>query len=360
MRILCLIDQYGSGGAERQMSYLAAGLKAQGQDVQLVVFNPDDSFYDDWTKKQGVELEYCPAGINRWKRIWEIVKLVRTYRPDVVIVYKDSTTIAACLARMLCNFKLIVSERNTTQALTRREKMKFWLYRWADAIVPNSNSQGEFIKKNFPELGEKAHVIRNMVDTKTFIPGEKAGESTILKVVTTARINPQKNVLNYLQAIKILKDRGCTAQFFWYGNQTASPEYFAKVKMKVEELGISDYITFYKPERNVANIYQNADIFCLPSIYEGFPNTLCEAMACGLPVVCSNVCDNPDIVNSSNCGVMVEPYSPENIANALELVTKASSDERIEMGKQARIRILRLCSPEAFIRHYRELIKSII
>lgn len=50
------------------------------------------------------------------------------------------------------------------------------------------------------------------------------------------------------------------------------------------------------PNQSIEVEYRKADVFCLPSLYEGYPNVVAEAMSCGLPILCSNVCENPYIV----------------------------------------------------------------
>ena len=83
---------------------------------------------------------------------------------------------------------------------------------------------------------------------------------------------------------------------------------------------------------DVALLYQKVDLFCLPSIIEGFPNVICEAMASGLPVICSNVCDNPFIVKSQENGFLFKPEDPTDIADNLIKAISLSEREKEIMG----------------------------
>lgn len=76
--------------------------------------------------------------------------------------------------------------------------------------------------------------------------------------------------------------------FYWYGDKQHHPDYYAQVEAEYQRLDIADYMTLNGPESHIEEEYQKADAFCLPSLYEGYPNVVAEAMSCGLPVICSN------------------------------------------------------------------------
>lgn len=352
-RILLLIDEMGQGGAERQLSYLAIELKKADCDVRLVKFYQGDNFYGRDLLDNGIETESLLTGQNSLKRPLAIAKLVRQWNPDMVVAYKTGTALAACIAKFFTRFNLVVSERNTTQRLSRKERVKFFLYRFADHIVPNSFSQSEFISKHFPKLMPRVTVITNMIDMDKFHPAVNHIEGEVLNIITAARIAPQKNVLNYLDAIALLRDRGVKAHFHWYGHLDNKP-YFTEVVDKQKELGLEDMIIFHGATQDIADLYRKMDIFCLPSLYEGFPNVLCEAMACGLPAVATAVCDSIRILTDSR--FQAEPSNPTSIADALERMITLTTKERSSIGKRNTERISDLCSAKAFSDKYLSLL----
>lgn len=356
-RILLLIDDMGQGGAERQMSYLAALLQEKKYEIRLVRFYDGDSAYESFLRQNYINLETITKGKSKYKRIITIIQLIRKWSPDTVIVYKDGSGIAACIAKIFCKFKLIVSERNTTQVLTKYEKIKFLSYKLADYIVPNSYSQGEFISKHYPRLKDKLYIITNAIYIDQFERTRKIDYKENKKVViTAARISPQKNVLNYLYALKLIKDAGLDVEFKWFG-QPSSKEYFEEVLSLKSKLSLDDFITFHSNgSTNIGEEYALATHFCLPSKYEGFPNVLCEAMSSGLICVASDVCDNGIILNNKK--LLFNPLSPENIATvltyALEL-NQINMDEIIRNNKKV---IKELCSPNIFVNKYINLIEK--
>lgn len=353
-RILLLIDDLEQGGAERQMVYLAHELKKCSYDIRLVKFFSGVSAYDNFLRLNNIKVETIVEGTNRWKRVLVIKNLVKSWTPDVVITYKDGVCMSACIARLLCKFNLIVSERNTTQELSFYERLKFLLYNAATFIVPNSYSQGEFIDRHYPRLRDKVKVITNTLD---FFKFTRAKTDNELRVITVARLAPQKNVLTFLKALSILKDRGVKASFVWFG-KISSDEYYKEIVELQIKLGLDSYIKFYtEGSDEIENEYSKSTHFCLPSIYEGFPNVLCEAMASGLICTASDVCDNRNILDNQE--FLFDPTSPENIAEKIIHSLLISPEERNKIAERNSDRIKELCSAERFIKEYTTLIQNI-
>lgn len=349
-RFLLMTDAMGQGGAERQLVCLAEELKKQNCKVRLVTFYNQENFYAPQLEKCGIDMEIFSEGQKGWRRPFVIRRIIREWNPDVVIAYKPGTAMASCIARMFGKFNLVVSERNTTQELNRGERLRFFLYRWADHIVPNSQSQSDFIAQNFPSLTPKVKVITNMVDTDTFVPSQRTADNFIPQVLTTARVAPQKNILTYIDAITELKRRNIRVHFNWYGRIDKNNEYWNRIQESIKRNNISDMVTFHGITKDPVSAYQNADLFFLPSEYEGFPNVLCEAMSCGLPAIATNVCDNHFILSDSRW--LCDYRSPVNMADKIESVLTLSEETRNQIGRNNRQIVIELCSPQAFVKKY--------
>ena len=355
MKILCLIEALGSGGAERQLTGLAAMLKKDGNDVRVLTYFPKD-FYKPVLDEAGVEYQYLANAQNKFRRVPLLAKAIKAYNPDVLIAYSPSAAEVACmLKRMGLSYKLIVSERNTSQSNNTREKIKFFLYRWADWIVPNSHMQARFIEEHYPQLMYKTKVITNFVDTDYFCPSENKGEGLdVCRMICVGRDNPQKNQLRFIEAIKILVNNGVPLIVDWYGSFESS--YGQMCKDKISELHLESLFMLKGETKNIRDEYRRHDVFCLPSIYEGFPNVLCEAMSCGLPVLCSDVCDNPLIVTEGVNGILFNPNDINSIAAKIEQFLSMNQDIKSVIGKTNRIKALKLFSPENFLNQYKDLL----
>lgn len=357
-RILCLTDGFTLGGAERQLIGLAHLLKENEYEVDLACYH-ENNFYKDLMHKYDLKCTILyPKG--RFGKFLEVRKFINKGNYDYVIAYKDGATMIASILKLLgMKPKLIVSERNTTQVLTKRERFKFWLYKFADFIVPNSYSQGEFIQTHFSILKKKTVVITNFTDTQTFVPIKNYKSDNILNIVIAGRIAEQKNILRFLDVLKRLKDLSLPYHFQWFGNVSAGEhEYEDEIKKRLYALKLEDMIDFLPATNNIKEEYQKCDAFCLPSLYEGYPNVVCEAMSCGKPILCSKVCDNPFIVEEEINGFMFNPISVEDMVFVFERFASLSFDERAIMGGQSRRIAEEKFSEEAFVHKYIKLIES--
>lgn len=353
-RIICFTDNLGSGGAQRQMVGLACMLKERGYDVSVALYY-DTPFYKPLLDKAEIESTVVKNS-NYIGRIWSMYKYFRKNKGATIIAYQETPSLISCLLRpfIRCS-KLIVSERNTTQSISKMDKLRFWLYRFADHIVPNSYSQAKFICKHYPKLAKKVTTITNFVDTEHFCPAYRANfaQTRTNTIVVIGTHKPQKNFQRFVDAVKILADKGVNLHIEWYG---IFPEFMKSHKAYVESLALSSVIDVYGPTQDIRAVYQSADFFCLPSLFEGFPNVLCEAMSCGLPVACSNVCDNPYIISSTHGGILFNPLDVEDIARGIQHLVSISDGEWCEYSSKNRMVAEQLFSKDAFVDKYCDLI----
>ena len=353
-----MIENLGSGGAERQLTGLAVMLKQHGYEV-VVAYYVKKEFYVPFLDEHGVKHHFLSEGSNPKTRLFALRRYLHRQNPDTVISYSASPSIITCLLKRFgAKWKLIVSERNTTQILCNREKIKFFFYRWADVIVPNSQSQAIFIANHFPKLTSKVNVITNFVDTVKFSPSqEPINKHDVLKMVCVGRLMPQKNLPRFIEAVaKVLRD-GYKVYVDWYG-QDLEDDYSKEVHNEIIKLGIGESFIFHQPSDKIQEEYRAADVFCLPSLYEGFPNTLCEAMSCGKPVLCSRVCDNPNIVAEGKNGLTFDPLSSDNIADTIEKYISLPEMTRYDMERLSREIAVNMFSQESFIQKYINILEE--
>lgn len=362
-KVLCLIDVLAfGGGAERQMIGLVQLLKQRGYTTDIAVYHdsPDLPEIKERFNLEPVVLSVKNNQLSKLMAVRRFIKQRGGY--DCVIAYKGGPCIIGCLLKMTGQrFKLIVSERIVTQVLTRYNNIRFHLYRFADVIVPNSFAQGEFIAKEFPKLTTKIKVITNFTDTDYFSPNINQSHVDKINILTVGRITPQKNILNYLDAISLMTKKGVKdVLFHWVGSpQNSNDEQYAQqIQQIIKENELNDIVLFHPQTKDIIMHYQKCDIFCLPSSFEGFPNVVCEAMSCGKPIVCSRVCDNPSIVSEGENGLMFDPNNPEEISDIIQKMVTMSVEERLAWGKRSREMALEKFSRDAFVEKYIKLIEK--
>lgn len=357
-RILCVISSLGSGGAERQLVGLAIMLKNKGYQVKVSWYGSDD-FYEQQLIDNQVERGKFQAS-NVLSTIIGLRREILDYKADLVIAFLKRPSMYACVLKALgMNFKLVVSERNITVGeLSFSQKIKFQLYKYSDRIVPNSYTQGNYILNKYPTYKDKICIINNFANLDFFKPLASKKVNIPLSVLVAARVTEQKNVKSFLKAISIAKSNGANIRVSWFGDPF--PEtYLEDCYSLLDKLQLNAIISFYPATKDILHEYQKADVFCLPSLYEGFPNVIGEAMACGLPVICSNVSDNPMLVKENVNGFLFDPTDVESMSTALMKVSKLSHDIIEQMGKKSREMAMNMLTEEAFINKYMELIEAI-
>ena len=357
-KVLCLIDGLGSGGAQRQLVGLAALLKDKGYDVLFVWYHKSD-FYKKFLNDKGVKYEQIHAE-NIFQKFWCVKKVISHFNPDATISYLDGPNKATCFLKMMGHKStVIVSERAVLQKIDHNQRMKFFLYKWADFIVSNAQEQTELINRIFPSLQHKTVTIRNFVDTSIFTPADIINNTDDIKMLVVGRLAPQKNLILFMQAVKNVQNRGVPLRVKWFGGKSFGHQgYINKVKAKHDEMNFGDTFQILSPTNEILIEYQSCDVFCLPSLFEGFPNVVCEAMSCGKPILCSDVNDNAVIVHDKDNGYLFNPHSVDDMTAVIIKFCQLSKTERIEMGKKSRIIALDSLSGESFVNKYISLIEK--
>ena len=241
MRINLFIDCLGACGAQRQLVGLAIMLKAKGYEVKVSTYY-DIDFYKKLLDDASITNELIPDAYNTSKRIWAVRKYFKREKPDWVIAYQETPSLVASAAKLFgCKYRLIVSERNTTQHVGMNERVRFFLYRWADKIVPNSYSQEDYLAEHHPWMKSKLTTISNFVDLDKFVYSEHTRRCVPI-IMIAASIWPSKNTPGLIEAAKILKDRGVKCIFQWYGIVDKWMTYFKECEAKVKEYGLQDMV----------------------------------------------------------------------------------------------------------------------
>lgn len=355
MNILFVTENLGSGGAERQLTRLAAAFAARG-DRAVVVTWVDRDFHGDFLRSHGVEhILLKPRG--RVDRVLKLARIIRNTKADAIISYLPMANETAILARLISGrcCKLIVSERSFTKSWGRRTRFTYWLYRFADKVVANSNNEAQNIITHCPALKDKTLAVPNFVDLENFKPEVSHELSKPYRFVGVGRIIRTKNIDRLLEALSILKKQNIDVIVDWYGNVN-EPAYLKELQGVASTLGVNDMFIFHGESADIASAYAQADFFVMPSLLEGYPNVLVEAMACGLPVAVSAVCEHPYIVSDDTNGYLFDPNSSQSIADAIKRLTELPRTRYEAISKHNREYVLANNTFNSFLTEYVNII----
>lgn len=226
-----------------------------------------------------------------------------------------------------------------------------WTYRTADKIICYTETE----KEQLIDLGieeKKISVIHNGICTETFSPSTSPPEKQILWI---GRYTPGKGVDYLIEAFRIFHQRYPEYTLLMVGRGPKKDE----ITRMIQENGLESSIQLldFIPNAELPNLYRKSSIFVLPSLEEGVPRTILEAMACGVPVVCTELPQLVDIVAGS--GILVPVRESEAIAEALiQIVT--DPDRARELGESGRDRVASDFSWEDTVRRTLELYEEVI
>jgi glycosyltransferase involved in cell wall biosynthesis len=353
LKILMLLESLGSGGAERQMCLLASELKNRGESVQVVSYAPGD-FYGPALAEAGIDHSYQPMD-GRLKRVAGVRRVLRDADKDVVLAFLRGPCFYAELAAIPNrNWGLVVSERVATPSPGGFD-LRRQLHRIADCVTTNSHTNRLLVARSAPGLERKLLTLYNAVDLDRFRPVISPGrDEEGVSLAVTATCHRNKNMVGLIRAVALLRQGADppAVEVDWYGAVTQDRLAFEEARGMVASLGLEHAVRFHPATTAVTAVYHQADAVVLPSFREGLPNAICEAMACGRPILMSRVCDAGALVREGENGFLFEPSDPESIAEAIRRFSRRPARDRQRMGDESRRMAERLFDPGAFADRY--------
>ena len=325
MKIVFFIRSLELGGSQRQLAAFAGGLARRGHQVAVVMFY-DGGPNEDALTSIGVRLIYLRK-FSRWDifrpfvRLWSII---RAERPDVIYAFLPTqNTLAALLAPFGTKTRLVFGVRAAGMRAEHYDllsaliyRLEVFLSRRADLIIANAEAgRIDAIKRGMP--AERIVVVPNGIDTGIFRPDSEErlalrrqwniAESSFV-VGLVARFDPMKDHKNFLNAAAKFLQRDPSVRYVCVGG--GQNDYRESIMAHARSLGLGDRIVWAGEIRDARAVYNAFDIATLSSAFgEAFPNVVGEAMACGVPVVATDIGDIASIVE--DLGETVPPGRPD-------------------------------------------------
>lgn len=352
MRILLLIGELNTGGAERQLQILAKAFAGNGHEVVIVTLFP--SAHGDCDLCESIHLLSLSARRGRFRALrggqlvaapWRLRKLVRAVRPDFVYSMLHLANLFAWIAtRNRCSARLIWGYRASNMRLNFGRRIPERLCSWVSSSVPlmiaNSDAGARFAADVRRFRPRRLAVVPNGIDTAFFRPfpaeGKRLREALGISeaefvVGSVARIDPMKGHDVLLRAAAYVLQRRDNYRFLIVGE--GPPQRLGALKVLASCLGVADRVLWIGNRADMPTIYSAMDVFCSSSSYgEGYPNVIAEAMACATHCVVTDVGDSAAIVGP--LGRVVPPGDP--VALGRELLTVADWNATIPRGELRR------------------------
>ncbi len=213
------------------------------------------------------------------------------------------------------------------------KKLRRAILRSSVKVVANASGLANLSRKADPF---PVQVIPNGVDTNFFYPLDDSGKNrnNTFEFLFVGRFQPQKNLFFLLDRLAELRSKDSRPFIL---HLVGDGPLKIDLQNYAERLGIHDKIVWYGwvDKERLRTLYLSADCFLNPSLYEGMPNTVLEAMACGLPVVASDIPGNNDLVRHGETGFLFDLNSSNECADVLKTLLKNPA-LATSMGKKGR------------------------
>jgi glycosyltransferase involved in cell wall biosynthesis len=355
MKVLQLIDSLSIGGAERMSVNIANVLADKRIESYLIASRgggPLEGFlkpavaFCSLNKKNGLDIF----------SFYRLLKLVKKIKPN--IIHAHSTSIFWGIGIKLFNPSIkVLWHDHYGLSDSLKDNDRFWerfFSRWMDAVIVVNEKLEIWCKKNL-KVSKKAIVYLTNFPYLPKVENIPATTKNIL--LNLANFRPQKDQLNLLDAISIVKKSGLNFEL-WLAGALVDKSWLEQVKQKIQDLDLTDLVKILGPVENAAVILSRASIGILSSESEGLPVALLEYGLAGLPVICTDTGQCKEVLGNGSFGMVVPPKNPAALATAImEMIN--NKPQAIKMGEAFNKVVAEQYGSGTFLKAYLDLINNI-
>ena len=334
MKIMQVIPYFCFGGAETMCENLCYAQMALGHDVVAV------SLYDERTpiaqrmEEAGIRILYLDKKLGLdVSMVPKLLGIMRREKPDVVHTHLDVIKYAVAAAKLAGIRSCVhtvhsVAHKEAEGRLQKIINGTYFRLKWSVPVALSPEVQ-QTICDFYGMKKKQVPVVFNGIDVKKCVPKTEYGFSETVQLVHVGRFDVPKNHEGMLRAFSILLRNYPQCCLHLVGDGELRPG----MEKLVQELDITGSVVFHGMQSNVHPYLEQADIFLLPSRYEGMPMTIIEAMATGLPIVASRVGGIPDMLTDGESALLVD-CEPESIVQGCEMMLQDEALRR-KLGRNA-------------------------
>lgn len=364
IKVLQLISSGGYYGAENMLLNLCSSQEQAGCENSLLLFYnvhvPNVELYER-ARRRGISVRmvHC-KGRADWRAVKQIEEYIQEDSADVVHTHGYKADLYGFLAAWRSGKPVVATCHNWlggTAALGIYNHLDRVALKKFNALAAVS---GEVAQRLIDSgvSADKVKTIANGIDVQSFEHGEplsllRAGGTKVIGMV--ARLDLQKGFEYLLRAVRELRD-------IFYGLKVLivgeGPDR-APIEDMIKEYGLQSHVVLAGQQSNMPGVYAAMDIFVLPSLNEGLPMTILEAMAASKPVIATSVGAIPTVISERENGLLVNPRDIDGLRDALASLL-SSPDRCDRMGEQAHAWVKQNFTSEAMALKYRQMYEEVL
>lgn len=351
MNILQIIPELGFGGAETMCVNLSIDLKKLGHNVYVASLYSKKTPLCTRLENEGIEIFYLDKKRGLDISLFQkIRKLIIVKKIEVVHSHLYAFKYAHFFLNLSIKHIHTVHNIAEKEASKRDQIINGILYRLGKVTpIALSNEVKNSIINVYHLRKEMVPVIYNGVPLNKCI--KKESYNLAKKVIHIGRFAPAKNQKMIIEAIYNIRQHFTNVELYLYGEGSQYEEAY----QLASQLDCLEYIHFCGIVEESYQVLNSADIFVLPSLWEGMPMTIIEAMGTGLPIIASKVGGIPDMLVNNESAILIDPDKTSFI-NALKRLIE-NGDLRKKIGKRA-LKDSVLFSSKSMAREYEIIYKD--
>jgi len=356
-RVLFVIYSIFGGGAERQMQYILKYLDRKRFSPLFCVFKlsiRERELVPSDIPIYVLDTKFRPASLVL---IFKLCSLIKKLKPDYILSFMWGANVISIIAGTICKTKIMVSERTFTEEDIKHYSLSYlrkllisFLYKKATKVVAVCERVRANLIEYFKIPSEKIEVIFNGIDIETIVK-KMDDYSPALEgyILACGSLEPVKNYLFLLEVMeRIKKMYTIPLVILGEGSQREILE------RKAEEKGINLILPGFV--KNPYPWFKKAKVFVLTSKYEGFPNVILEAWACGVPVVAVDCAGGVrDLIKNGENGLLVRENDKVALVQAIQRLL-SNSDLKEKLVRNAKKSLLQY-DVHDMVKKYEDLFK---
>jgi len=365
--VLHLITELNIGGAEKALARLLAHMDRDRFTLTVAcLYGGDSPLAGDI---RALNIPVVDLGMTakwRWDALLRFHYLLRRERPTILHTWMfHANVVGRVLGRIAGVPIIITSRRNVNIGGKPREYINRVTAELGDRAIAVCELARQVEIEQTGISPEKVVTIHNGVDVEQFSEPVLQTTAQVRKtfgiptdvplVGSVGRFRPQKGFSDLLTAMVKVRQSLPTTRLLLVGDGELRGELEARARL----LGLDDVVTFAGMRSDVPQVLTALDVLVLPSLWEGLPNAILEAMAAGRPVVATAVGGTPEVVVDGMTGLLVPPRDPPALAEAITHLLDAP-DLRYRMGQAGQERVLQHFSIERMVERTQNLYDQLL
>lgn len=333
IKVAHIISDLDVGGAESMLVKTLRNFKSDRYEHFVISLHPQKNSLRGKIEKEGFKVYLLNIGIKNFiLPLIKLISILKRERPQIVHSYLFHADIFGRIFARLTRVPVVISS-------LRNENIGGRLYEILLGVTDFCVDKVTAVSRNVADVHiakgttkkNKISVIYNGLELEDSSQKEASRirrnldiRDDLFLLLTIASLEPKKGHIFLFEALSMLKKEGCRFKLLVVGHGREKE----RLERKIANLGLENEVVLMGKRDDIQEILVASDAFVLPSIWEGLPNALLEAMAAGLPVIATRVGGIPEVITDSETGLLVETKDSNALAKAIERIAKEDGFSR--------------------------------